>query len=68
MDEENTRLRNSVMSCNDEIFTLRAVAASVEAELKYSTDQEIAKIATELKFRVYGYLLNTDFDLIMYHF
>jgi hypothetical protein len=52
MEEENTRLRNSVMTCNDEIFTLRAVAATVEAELKYATDQEIQKIGSELKFRV----------------
>lgn len=52
MDEENTRLRNTLISSNEEIFTLRAVAASIEAELKYSTEQEIAKVATELKFKV----------------
>ena len=52
LDQDNTRLRNNVIECNDEIFTLKAVAASVEAELRYSTEQELLKIGSELKFRV----------------
>jgi hypothetical protein len=52
LEEENARLRNSLITSNDEIFTLRAVAASVEAEIKYSTEQELLKMGSELKFRV----------------
>ena len=52
LDEENTRLRNVVIESNEEIFTLKAVAVAVEAELKYETDQQLAKMESELKFRV----------------
>ncbi len=52
LDEENTKLRQTVMTCNDEIYSLKAVAATIEAELKYNTEQEIANMESELKFRV----------------
>lgn len=52
MEEENTKLRNTVITCNDEIYSLRAVAVTVEAELKYNTEMELAKMESELKFRV----------------
>ena len=52
LEEENARLRNTVISSNDEIFTLKAVSVSFEAELKYSTEIELAKMGSELKFRV----------------
>lgn len=52
LDEENTRLRNNLLACNDEIYSLKAVAATVEAELKYNTEQELANMESELKFKV----------------
>eukprot|EP01032_Pedospumella_encystans_P017391 gene17391-19814_t len=51
LDEENTRLRNNLLVCNDEIYSLKAVAATVEAELKYNTEQELANMESELKFK-----------------
>lgn len=63
MDEENTRLRNNVLTCNDEIYSLRAVAVTVEAELKYNTEVELAKMESELKFRV-GKLCNFCYPLV----
>eukprot|EP01032_Pedospumella_encystans_P017284 gene17284-19702_t len=51
LDEENTRLRNNLLACNDEIYSLKAVAATVEAELKYNTEQELANMESELKFK-----------------
>lgn len=51
LDEENTKLRNTVLVCNDEIYSLKAVAATVEAELKYNTEQELANMESELKFK-----------------
>ena len=45
-------MRNTVLTCNDEIYSLKAVAAAVEAELKYNTEQELANMESELKFKV----------------
>lgn len=41
-----------MLTCNDEIYSLKAVAAAVEAELKYNTEQELANMESELKFKV----------------
>lgn len=52
LDEENTRLRNDKMSANEEIFSLKAVMATIEAEAKYNAELELNKLQSELGFKV----------------
>ena len=52
LEDENMRLRQTVFSSNEEIFTLKAIAVTVEAELKYSAELEVSRIESELKFKV----------------
>lgn len=57
------------MTCNDEIYSLKAVAATIEAELKYSTEQELANMQSELKFRVSSFEnWICEFDYLYLHF
>jgi hypothetical protein len=52
LDEENTRLRNTVLEYNEEIFTLKTVVVSIEAEIKFETQQQLVHMESELKFKV----------------
>ena len=52
LTSENTRLRNSIIDVNDEVFSLRACMASVELEAKYNAEQELLHMQSELTFKV----------------
>lgn len=52
LTSENTRLRNSIISANEEVFSLRACMASVELEAKYNAEQELLHMQSELTFKV----------------
>lgn len=45
-------MRNSIISANEEVFSLRACMASVELEAKYNAEQELLHMQSELTFKV----------------
>jgi len=51
LTDDNTRLRNSIINANDEIFSLRACMASAELEAKYNAEQELLHMQSELNFK-----------------
>ena len=52
LEAENTALRNQLLGANDEIFLLQANAAVAQVEATVSLEAEIAKLKSELNFRV----------------
>jgi hypothetical protein len=52
LDEENAKLRNTLLGSNEEIFSLNAVVATIEAESKFNLEKETTKMQSELNFRV----------------
>ena len=52
LDSENTDLRNQLIDAKDEIFMAYAGGAVAAAEAKTSQEGEIAKLKSELNFRV----------------
>jgi hypothetical protein len=52
LDAENVELRNTLMSKNDEIFVWEASSAVAQAETTAALENSIAKLQSELNFRV----------------